>query len=104
MKEFSRLVLSLEPELVTMENVPKLENESVFKDFVEDLESTGYYVIHHVVNCRDYGMAQHRPRLVLLASLLGPIKLLSPRQLSWKANTVRDKIGRLVFRVFTGVL
>jgi DNA (cytosine-5)-methyltransferase 1 len=95
LKQFSRLVLSLEPELVTMENVPKLHKESVFQDFVADLESTGYNVTYQVVNCSDYGMAQHRPRLVLLASLFGPIEILRPKQLNWKSYTVRDKIGQL---------
>ena len=95
LKDFSELVLDIEPELVTMENVPGLQKESVFKNFVDDLEGTGYHVSHQVVNCSDYGMAQHRPRLVLLASLLGPIKLLSPKQLNWKKYTVREKIGQL---------
>ncbi len=95
LKEFSKLVLDIEPELVTMENVPRLQKESVFSDFVDDLEGMGYFVSHQVVNCSDYGMAQNRPRLVLLASLLGPIHLLSPRQLNWKKYTVRKKIEKL---------
>ena len=95
LKEFSKLVLDIEPELVTMENVPNLQKESVFKEFVENLESAGYFVSHQVVNCSDYGMAQHRPRLVLLASLLGPIELLTPRQLRWKKYNVKEKIARL---------
>ena len=95
LKEFSKLVLDIQPELVTMENVPGLQKKSVFKDFVDDLEDTGYFVSHQIVNCSDYGMAQNRPRLVLLASLLGPVQLLSAKQLNWKKYTVRKKIGQL---------
>jgi len=53
--EFSRLVHSINPELVTMENVPKLQKQIVFKNFVHDLETAGYQVDHRVVNSSDYG-------------------------------------------------
>lgn len=95
LRHFSELVKKLLPELVTMENVPKLQKQGVFREFVGELESSGYQVDHRVVNCYEYGLPQHRPRLVLLASRLGPINLLTPKQLRWRTYTVRDKIGGL---------
>jgi DNA (cytosine-5)-methyltransferase 1 len=92
---FSDLVRTILPELVTMENVPKLEKQNVFIDFVKTLKSKDYHIYSKVVNCSDYGLPQYRPRLVLLASRLGPISLLTPKQLRWKTYTVRDKIGGL---------
>jgi len=47
------------------------------------------------VNCEDYGIPQHRQRLVLLASRLGPIRLLSPSELGGDRTTVRQSIADL---------
>ena len=93
--EFSRLVQETTPELVTMENVPGLAEYNIFNDFVNTLENMGYQICFGVVNCEDYGLAQNRKRLVLLASQLGPIKLLSPKSYGSKRRTVKDVIGKL---------
>jgi len=95
LEEFSRLVKDIEPDLVTMENVPRLQEMTVFKSFVENLKKQKYSVSHTVVNCAEYGIPQLRKRLVLLASRLGPIKLLSPDIFGAKKTTVRDAIGHL---------
>lgn len=92
---FSRLVKELLPELVTMENVPGIMDQGVFKDFVRDLESAKYQVEYQVVSCADYGVPQLRHRLVLLASRLGPIQILSASELGEKPITVREAIGKL---------
>lgn len=93
--QFSRLIRETEPELVTMENVPGLMNQDVFKVFVADLKARDYYVEYQVVNCAEYGLPQQRNRLVLLASLLGPIKLLSAENFPRKKQTVKEAIGKL---------
>lgn len=93
--EFSRLVEEILPEIVTMENVPGLEEQDVFKKFVWNLKRQGYNVCYQVVTCEDYGVPQHRHRLVLLASRLGEIKLLTPKELNAKTRTVRDVISAL---------
>jgi DNA (cytosine-5)-methyltransferase 1 len=92
---FSRLVRELSPELVTMENVPRLVEQKVFKDFVRDLENMHYHVSYGVVDCADYGVPQQRRRLVLLASKLGPIELLASSETGAKPPTVREAIGHL---------
>lgn len=93
--EFARLVEKLKPELVTMENVPGLMDQTVFSRFVSRLKNLEYSVHYEVVDCAAYGMPQQRQRLVLLASRFGPIKLLSPNQVGWQKKDVRKAIGQL---------
>ena len=93
--EFARIVRELSPELVTMENVPNLLRHKVFKKFVDVLEGTGYHVWYHEVDSAEYGVPQHRERLVLLASKLGPIRMLSAVELGESPKTVREAIGDL---------
>ena len=93
--QFSRLIEETEPELVTMENVPGLMDQDVFREFVENLEARNFHVDYKVVNCAEYGLPQQRNRLVLLASQLGPIKLMIPKEFKRKAKTVKEAIGKL---------
>lgn len=93
--QFSRLIKETEPELVTMENVPGLMDQDVFREFIDDLEERNYHVDYKVVNCSEYGLPQQRNRLVLLASQLGSIKLLSPKEFKRKTKTVKEAIGKL---------
>lgn len=93
--QFSRLVQEISPELVTMENVPRLEDQGVFEEFLGALDDARYHVAHKVVNCEEYGIPQHRQRLVLLASKLGPIRLLSPSEFGADRTTVRENISDL---------
>jgi DNA (cytosine-5)-methyltransferase 1 len=90
--QFQRLVRETKPDIVTMENVPRLQRESVFASFVKSLESQGYNVWNEVVNCSDYGVPQQRERLVLLASRLGSISL---KPIVSRRKTVREAIGKL---------
>lgn len=59
-----------------MEKVGEIEKRKVFKDFVKNLESEGYFVFQTVVYCPDYGIPQNLRRLVLLASKLGEIGII----------------------------
>lgn len=93
--QFSRLVADLVPDLVTMENVPRLIEQNVFEEFVTNLEANGYSVAYKVVNCAEYGVPQQRNRLVLLASKLGPITLLTPQQFGKGPRSVKEAIGDL---------
>ena len=95
LQHFSRLVHKIQPELVTMENVPGLKEQEVFRSFLADLELCNYYFDYCVVNCADYGIPQHRNRLVLLASKFGPIRLLRHEELKARPRSVRNAIGNL---------
>ncbi|WP_262693724.1 DNA cytosine methyltransferase [Kordiimonas aquimaris] len=92
---FSRLIREVNPELVTMENVPDVTKHEVYHDFVLDLESLGYHVWAQRVYCPDYGMPQVRKRHVLLASKLGPITLMKPNRKPEEYKTVQQTIGSL---------
>jgi DNA (cytosine-5)-methyltransferase 1 len=96
-KEFSRIVQDLMPELITMENVPRLMQYEIFLELTSTLASLKYRLCHQVVNCADYGMPQNRKRLVLLASRLGPIRLLTPNEFGTEGEikTAWDAIGGL---------
>lgn len=92
-RDFSRLVRETQPELVTMENVPQLQDHDVFSEFLKDLD--GYTTWYDVVDCTQYGIPQTRKRLVLLASRLGTVQLMSPQEFGQQATTVRDVISHL---------
>lgn len=92
LSSFARLVLEIKPTLVTMENVPPLIKQQIFKDFVEALRQAGYFVDFRVIDGREIGLPQRRQRLVLVASRLGPILL---PKLAKPIVTVRDTIADL---------
>jgi DNA (cytosine-5)-methyltransferase 1 len=93
--EFSRLAAELRPELVTMENVPELASKDIFRRFVERLKLLGYEVDAKSVYCPKFGVPQHRRRLVLLASRIGPIKVPVGHLAPERYRTVRETIGAL---------
>ncbi len=95
LEHFSRLVKQTRPHLVTMENVPRLERETVFSRFVSALEDEGFHVDCGVVNSARYGVPQHRHRLVLLASKLGPVSMIDPTTPEDRPVSVRTAIGDL---------
>ena len=76
--EFGRLIKQIYPTVISMENVPQIKETSVFKAFVKILQSNGYHIDYKVVFCPDYGIPQTRRRFVLVASLLGEIKIIPP--------------------------
>ena len=92
--DFARLVREANPDLVTMENVPQLVHHEVFKHLISALSE--YHVSWQIIDCARYGVPQTRKRLVLLASRLGPIELVSPRGFEGrKKATVRQAISTL---------
>ena len=96
--EFGRLVKEVQPDIVTMENVPSILTFSlkpVFPNFVNILKEEGYNVYYQVVFCPDYGIPQTRKRLVLLASRLGAISLIARTHTPDNYKTVGDTIRDL---------
>jgi DNA (cytosine-5)-methyltransferase 1 len=90
--EFLRIVKDLQPEIVTMENVPRLIHLPLWGHFVTDLQQAGYNTGWAVLDAAGYGVPQSRRRVVLLASRLGQIELPPPRD---RIHTVRHAIGAL---------
>ena len=95
LKQFARLVQKTKPEFVTTENVPRIRNSSVFRDFVSLLRHIGYTVDLRVCACVDFGLPQTRRRLVLVGSLLGPISVPEGSWIDKPPKSVKDAIGHL---------
>jgi DNA (cytosine-5)-methyltransferase 1 len=94
LEEFARLVRQTRPDVITMENVPRLTLHPVFGQFVDQLRKLGYVVTYHKVRAEHYGVPQYRTRLVLFASIFGEVRLISPTHRG-RVKTVRDAIGKL---------
>lgn len=95
---FAKLIEEVQPEIVSMENVPllvKFNKGKVFKDFVDQLEKNGYIVSWGIINAQDYGVPQRRKRLILFGSKHGKIELINKTVKDGKYVTVRDAIGHL---------
>ena len=95
LSKFGKVVERTLPEVVTMENVPRIEKHAVFDDFLSVLESKGYNVHYQVARCASYGVPQTRRRLVLLASRLGHIELTPPTHSRSEFITVGDSIRHM---------
>jgi DNA (cytosine-5)-methyltransferase 1 len=73
----------------------KFNKAPIFQDFVSTLENIGYYVDYKIVYAPDYGIAQNRKRLILLASKLGEINLILPTCQKHEYLSVKDVIKHL---------
>lgn len=95
---FGDIIEASLPDVVSMENVPRLlafRGGAVFNAFVAKLRASDYHVVWDVLYGPDFGLAQTRSRLVLLASRLGPISLPTPTHEAENHRTVREEIGAL---------
>ena len=82
MGEFGRLVETLLPGYVLIENVPgiaKVRGFSTFRRFLKMLDANGYGYDCQVLDAKDYGVPQNRRRLVLVARRRGRISLPEPK-------------------------
>ncbi len=92
---FRKIIIAVQPEIVSMENVSQIMRHKVFFDFVDMLKENGYHLFWEAVFCPDYGIPQTRTRLVLLASKLGEISLIPKTHKPADYVTVHDAIGAL---------
>ncbi len=93
--ELRRLVAETLPDIVTMENVPRIVSTSIFREFANALLSLGYWVDFKSCYGPAYGLPQHRRRLVLVASRFGAIMVPQGKTPPTRYVTVREKIGGL---------
>lgn len=94
--KFAKLAIEVEPDFVTMENVPallKYKGGSVFKEFCGQLIEAGYQLHWTIAKCEEFGVPQKRRRLVVIAARSGDLQPLSPTCCA--AISVRDAIGKL---------
>lgn len=93
-QKFAELAVQVEPDYVTMENVPTLlryKQGTVFEGFRETLIAAGYKVDWVVAKCEEFGVPQKRRRLVVIASKSGKHCELNPTHIA--AVTVREAIS-----------
>lgn len=96
---FGDLVEAFQPAYVLVENVPgiaRVPGFSTFRRFRGRLDANGYEHSYAVLNAKHYGVAQHRRRLVLLATKRGRPRLPEPTHGQHRRpfRTVRDAIAR----------
>ena len=76
--DYLRLVSELQPIALVFENVPnllKIESGGIFNSFRQGLESLGYKVSFDIRAASEFGVPQHRRRLLLVATLQKKIDL-----------------------------
>ncbi|MFN2454866.1 MAG: DNA cytosine methyltransferase [Pyrinomonadaceae bacterium] len=95
LRSFAKLIRDVQPEIVSMENVPELKDHLVYNEFTEALDAENYFVSTHVVYSPDYGIPQTRERLVLFASKYSEIEIIKPTHSRKHYRTVRDTIEHL---------
>ena len=97
--EFARLVVELKPSIVSMENVPELQRHDIFDDFLNTLTQEGFYFSKdadkRIIYCPDYGIPQHRRRVVILASKFGSIEIIPPTHKLDRYQNVSDFLSDL---------
>ena len=97
---FTKLVIEVKPDAVIMENVPGLirSGNEVFSRFLAALHKIGLkHSFEPHLDVADYGVPQHRKRLILVASKMMPRLPHKSHGLGTKRKyvTVRDKIAYL---------
>lgn len=92
---FGKQVENVKPDIVSMENVPQMQQDPVFNTFLKLLKANGYSVDWRVIYAPEYGVPQNRKRLLLLASKLGEISLMEPTRNKDSYPTVRSAISHL---------
>ncbi|MFC6756763.1 MULTISPECIES: DNA cytosine methyltransferase [Haloarcula] len=99
LKDVKKIVEYVEPDVVVTENVLQVRNDSVYEEFIEFLEDSGYFVNsdeNKKVYCPEYGIPQKRKRWVVMASKVGPISLPDPMyEDESEYPTAREAIGHL---------
>lgn len=94
--EFRRVIKGVRPHFILMENVSRLNKDNpYFSKFINMLERNGYKYEYRVLNAKDYGVAQSRKRLFLIATRLKGINLSFDNIKKSEPVTLKDVIYHL---------
>jgi DNA (cytosine-5)-methyltransferase 1 len=101
-KQYLRVVQQAQPKVFVIENVDRFRSSSEFQLLLDEADHgmiKDYSLAYGLLLAADYGVAQRRPRTIMIGSRIGPIdlpakthaKLPSGDQRPW--SVVRDRIG-----------
>ncbi|GAA3947557.1 DNA cytosine methyltransferase [Actinoplanes auranticolor] len=101
-KEYLRFVVTARPQVFIIENVQRFSKSSEFQLLLDEADHgivKDYELSHGVLLAADYGVAQRRPRTIVIGSRIGKIPLPAPTHakdgagglLPWE--TVRSRIA-----------
>lgn len=98
---FTDIVDQVRPDIIAMENVYGVRNDSEYERLIATLRGMGYHINdpeNRRVSCVDYGIPQRRKRWLTLASSIGPIEVDPPTRSDVEINsdpTVENFIDHL---------
>ena len=102
LNELIRLLERFRPDLLFVENVPGIQNgknalDGPFEELKKVLDRLGYFHSSRIVNAQEFGVPQNRVRLILVASVFGPVEVPAATHGidGQPLRTVRDAIGHL---------
>ncbi|MDR3126001.1 MAG: DNA cytosine methyltransferase, partial [Candidatus Nomurabacteria bacterium] len=90
-----RFALIFKPKTIMMENVPALAKDVRLSNLKTELEKVGYKIDVKVLNMSHYKVPQARKRMIMLASRVGDIEVVSQELDSDRMTTVREAISSL---------
>lgn len=93
--EVLRFAIAFQPKTIMMENVPALAKDERLTNLRDQLEALGYKIDVKVLNMSHFGVPQARKRMIMLASRLGDLEVLSQELDKSEMATVRQAISFL---------
>lgn len=90
--DYLRLVRSLRPRAVMLENVPALRHDNRFRIILSDLKRLGYEVDYDVLDAASYEVPQRRRRLIMIGVRGRKVSLAQPAS---NRQTVRKALDKL---------
>jgi DNA (cytosine-5)-methyltransferase 1 len=112
-KRYLQVVERANPKVFVIENVDRFRKSAEFQLLLDEADNgmlSGYTLTHGVVLAADYGVAQRRPRAIMIGSRIGKIELPRPTHAKVPRGdlkpwvTVRERIGKLPGRPATTAL
>lgn len=112
-KSYLRVVEKARPKVFVIENVERFKSSAEFQLLLKEAEDgliKDYQLSHGVLLAADYGVAQRRPRTIVIGSRVGKIDLPTPTHArvpvpslrAWE--TVRERMGGLPEQLLTTTL
>lgn len=109
-KRYLQVVERANPTVFVIENVDRFRKSAEFQLLLDEADNgmlSGYTLAHGVLLAADYGVAQRRPRAIVIGSRVGEIDLPAPTHAKIPRGdlkpwvTVRERIGKLPERPAT---